>query len=754
MAAFNFPDPALEQTTVNPITGSTYQWKEPPGKWVITTKLRQITDIIYEGDLPPDPRGDYKLWYSTDTLELYFWFEDINGVGAWVPTSAPITMLEDLDTGLSEVKLGLVAANVAINENTNRIESIVYFGPEPPTIYPDVDTGNTTPDGTDEGAPVFEQDERNYKFWLDTDNDTLSILRIDETAASGYSYKAVVNQEIVDRIEDLEDAVNRQQEDIFKGPWVKTADKIPTDGLWNFEEDEGTWNTEDDIYLGIKDIDGETHIYGDAEQGDILTIREDENNYATYVIKKIKEEEDDGIDYIEIRIDSVLTYKGVPHDGASAKISVVKKLDEEVMDLQAVLTAGNIADKGIVLTNATDDALLLSPEEARIMVGGVGENVVPRLELRHQTGILETSIVKLELDEDGKRFDIECDEKVDNIHFRFANDDKLVLNKKGDAAFTGKVQVEPGIEGNEAVTYNQLILLEEQIEELAPSFERGRWEFTPEYPPGFGEYTMIKEGLDEDAQEELCTQAFAECQLANQDDPVALADCTRDFNTCMDSINGTKYLTTEHWFESTRIVFSSKDKNGVTHRWNDIAPGLYIEVFNIDGTGGMVSEITKKNYQGDIFHMADRGIGQANGLAAVKIYTLNTSENLELQPTPAPFAWIFKKTSSLPGNGEMTCSTEAPSQGSFIKLSHTTSNNIQFSRRRSMRYFSSSENLPLITIWDKVDAGYRHKLSASVSKIEQDAEGNFVIKLGSINSADNHNITEGATQWVTVGGFF
>ena len=424
------------------------------------------------------------------------------------------------------------------------------------------------------------------------------------------------------------------------------------------------------------------------------------------------------------------------------------------LDLEKVLDNGNIADKGIVLTNAENDALLLSPEEARIMVGGIGENVVPRLELRHQTGILETSIVKLELDEDGKRFDIECDEKVDNIHFRFANDDKLVLNKKGDAAFTGRVQVEPGIEGNEAVTYNQLILLEEQIEELAPSFERGRWEFTLEYPPGFGEYTMIKEGLDEDAQEELCTQAFAECQLANQDDPVALADCTRDFNTCMDSINGTKYLTTEHWFESIRIVFSSKDKNGVTHRWNDIAPGLYIEVFNIDGTGGMVSEITKKNYQGDIFHMADRGIGQANGLAAVKIYTLNTSENLELQPTPAPFAWIFKKTSSLPESGEMTCATEAPGQGSFIKLSHMTSNNVQMNRRRNMKYFSSPQNLPLITIWDKVDSGYRHKLSASVSKIEQDAEGNFVIKLGSINSADNHNITEGGTQWVTIGGFF
>ena len=259
--AFQFPEtPVPYETVLNDITGSTYQWRPDLTKWVITGKMATGTDLIWEGDAPPDPIGDYKLWYSTDTLELYFYYTDVNGVSAWVPTSAPITMLEDLDTGLSEVKLGLVAANVAINENTNRIESIVYFGPEPPTIYPDVNTGNTIPDGTEEGAPIFEQDERNYKFWLDTDNNTLSILRIDETADSGYSYRAVVNQEIADRIEDLEDAVNSQQENIFKGPWVKTADKIPTDGLWNFEEDEGTWNTEDDIYLGIKDIDGETHI--------------------------------------------------------------------------------------------------------------------------------------------------------------------------------------------------------------------------------------------------------------------------------------------------------------------------------------------------------------------------------------------------------------------------------------------------------------------------------------------------------------
>ncbi len=36
MAAFQFPDPAVTQTVKNPTTGNTYQWKEDPGKWVLT----------------------------------------------------------------------------------------------------------------------------------------------------------------------------------------------------------------------------------------------------------------------------------------------------------------------------------------------------------------------------------------------------------------------------------------------------------------------------------------------------------------------------------------------------------------------------------------------------------------------------------------------------------------------------------------------------------------------------------------------
>ena len=108
MAAFQFPDPAVGPTTVvNPITGSTYQWKEPPGKWVVTTQLREVGDIIWEGDNPPDPVGDYKLWYSTDTLELYFYYCDASDVCAWVPTSVPIQVLEDLNTFAAQAEVDI-----------------------------------------------------------------------------------------------------------------------------------------------------------------------------------------------------------------------------------------------------------------------------------------------------------------------------------------------------------------------------------------------------------------------------------------------------------------------------------------------------------------------------------------------------------------------------------------------------------------------------------------------------------------------
>ena len=55
--AFNFPDPTLQQTVTNDETGVTYQWKEPPGKWVVVTR-------------PVEDSGVEDLSNRVDTLEI------------------------------------------------------------------------------------------------------------------------------------------------------------------------------------------------------------------------------------------------------------------------------------------------------------------------------------------------------------------------------------------------------------------------------------------------------------------------------------------------------------------------------------------------------------------------------------------------------------------------------------------------------------------------------------------------------------
>ena len=175
--AFQFPaDPAPNSIVVNSITGSTYQWRVDLDKWVITSKKTTGESLIWEGDNPPDPIGDYKLWYSTDTLELYFYYCDVNGVCAWLPTSAPITMLEDLDAAVSELRTDIYKVNIATSENENRIGRTVEFSDTAPTIYPDE---------VYDGVPY--PNELNFKFWYDTARLELLILFRDEDGDDSYT---------------------------------------------------------------------------------------------------------------------------------------------------------------------------------------------------------------------------------------------------------------------------------------------------------------------------------------------------------------------------------------------------------------------------------------------------------------------------------------------------------------------------------------------------------------------------------------
>ena len=306
MAAFQFPDPILQQTVVNPITGSTYQWKEPPGKWVVSVKLREVSDIVWEGDKPPTPVGDYKLWYSTDTLELYFYYCDEFNTCAWVPTSAPITMLEDLDDTVFELRKDLTAVNVAVRENENQIGRTIYFGDTAPTIYPDeVIDGATYPN------------ELNYKFWYDdarlellilfrdTDGDdsyvpvsipleslpepgvsteafTYTTGRLQTAIEENYVYN--LNQDT--EIAELKEKINELTE-IIKGSAAKyTFDNIVGTAVsraGQISTNSGFWSSVNKFSFGTVDADGTATL--SMSNGDIIeTYNADEDKTNRYTI--------------------------------------------------------------------------------------------------------------------------------------------------------------------------------------------------------------------------------------------------------------------------------------------------------------------------------------------------------------------------------------------------------------------------------------------------------------------------------------
>ena len=185
--------------------------------------------------------------------------------------------------------------------------------------------------------------------------------------------------------------------------------------------------------------------------------------------------------------------------------------------------------------------------------------------------------------------------------------------------FIGKVQGEPGTQNNEFVTFGQLTTLEEEIEQLAPSLERGSWNFTLNHPPGPGEYTMISGFLSEEDQQSLCTQAYTQCYADNMDDPVGQQQCSRDLETCQNAVTGDQVLTTDDWTQCEQLVFNPQDSKGVTHEWAGIDSDHYIDVFNEADEGFMVGDIATHGGGTFAFDLVSSR-GKASGLATVKIF--------------------------------------------------------------------------------------------------------------------------------------
>ena len=213
------------------------------------------------------------------------------------------------------------------------------------------------------------------------------------------------------------------------------------------------------------------------------------------------------------------------------------------------------------------------------------------------------------------------------------------------AEFGGPVVVEPGRAGNEAVTYSQLLELEEEIEQLLPTTERGSWDFKMTCGNLDGEFCMTSVKTQAQYQKEVdkLDEELAKCLTDNADDPVAGGNCTRDYQTQVDALvpAGTKY-NTDDFSVVTEITFSGIDANGVVHTFADIEKGQMIDLLSED-SGYLVAEVTKAP-SGMWYEDKTIGVkvvrfkGVASGRCRIKVFSV--SEELD----PQEFDMYLRKT--------------------------------------------------------------------------------------------------------------
>ena len=121
MPAFQFPDPAVEQSVINPSTGSTYIWKASPGKWVVqSNRNSDQSDAIsqLQSDVS-DNTNDITDLKARPLPKDYMIGTDKNLTRIGTARSGPALELVDSEGYFSNVKFqGLGGLVVTSNEST------------------------------------------------------------------------------------------------------------------------------------------------------------------------------------------------------------------------------------------------------------------------------------------------------------------------------------------------------------------------------------------------------------------------------------------------------------------------------------------------------------------------------------------------------------------------------------------------------------------------------------------------------------
>ena len=136
---------------------------------------------------------------------------------------------------------------------------------------------------------------------------------------------------------------------------------------------------------------------------------------------------------------------------------------------------------------------------------------------------------------------------------------------------------------SELITWDQerqdkaILTLEGEIEQLAPSFERGQWNWDD--GDGYaeaGEYVMRGE-MTQDEYDYLCephNEVYAECLKEAGQDTSARTQCSRDYDEAVKDIpKPGDSITTNKWELTTEVEFSNQDARGELHTFDDVKVG-------------------------------------------------------------------------------------------------------------------------------------------------------------------------------------
>ena len=187
-----------------------------------------------------------------------------------------------------------------------------------------------------------------------------------------------------------------------------------------------------------------------------------------------------------------------------------------------------------------------------------------------------------------------------------------------------KVRLED-LETSQAVQDNQIIELEEEIESLAPSLDRGQWTLHNAMPLAAGQYAIgvaVNSGYCID-QYERCIQAAP--GYPSNIDPVAQAECTRIAAECETAKENGELLISD-WAHAAFLHFHKTDFEGKNHTFSDYEVGMFIDLFDQGDTGFAVFEITAEpTLADDVYTIGVTPVqheGEASGLARIKVFEL------------------------------------------------------------------------------------------------------------------------------------